>query len=148
MDKKLNRINTALVDNGKTNKWLAMQLGQDPARGRGIEKVGNGFKAAGLDEPQYEESCGGVITIIPRLSQMEGAVSGNDSENTQKSTQKRILEYLTLLPSLNRNDLSELIGVTPDTIKKHLATLQAKGLLRRVGGRKVGPLGSNNKDRR
>lgn len=31
MEKKLNRIKTALVDNGKTNKWLAEQLGKDPA---------------------------------------------------------------------------------------------------------------------
>ena len=27
-DRKLNRIKTALVDNGKTNKWLAEQLGK------------------------------------------------------------------------------------------------------------------------
>ena len=31
MDRKLNRIKTALVDNGKRNKWLAEQLGKDPA---------------------------------------------------------------------------------------------------------------------
>lgn len=31
MDRKLNRIKTALVDKGKTNKWLAEQLGKDPA---------------------------------------------------------------------------------------------------------------------
>ena len=31
MDRKLNRIKTALVDNGKTNKWIAAQLGKDPA---------------------------------------------------------------------------------------------------------------------
>ena len=31
MDRKLNRIKTALVDNGKTNKWLAEQLGKDQA---------------------------------------------------------------------------------------------------------------------
>ena len=30
-DRKLNRIKTALIDNGKTNKWLAEQLGKDPA---------------------------------------------------------------------------------------------------------------------
>ena len=30
MASKLNRIKTALVDNGKTNKWLAEQLGKDP----------------------------------------------------------------------------------------------------------------------
>ena len=31
MDRKLNLIKTALVDYGKTNKWLAEQLGKDPA---------------------------------------------------------------------------------------------------------------------
>lgn len=31
MDRKLNRIKTALVDNGKTNKRLAEQLEKDPA---------------------------------------------------------------------------------------------------------------------
>ena len=31
MDRKLNRIKTALVDNGKTNKWIAAQLGKAPA---------------------------------------------------------------------------------------------------------------------
>ena len=31
MGRKLNRIKTVLVDNGKTNKWLAVQLGKDPA---------------------------------------------------------------------------------------------------------------------
>lgn len=31
MDKKLNRIKTVLVDKGRSNKWLAEQLGKDPA---------------------------------------------------------------------------------------------------------------------
>lgn len=31
IDRKLNRIKTALIDNGKINKWLAEQLGKDPA---------------------------------------------------------------------------------------------------------------------
>lgn len=31
MERKLNRIKTALVDQGKTNKCLAEQLGKDPA---------------------------------------------------------------------------------------------------------------------
>lgn len=31
MDKKLNRIKVVLADSGKTNKWLAEQLGKDPA---------------------------------------------------------------------------------------------------------------------
>lgn len=31
MDRKLNRIKAALADKYKTNKWLAEQLGKDPA---------------------------------------------------------------------------------------------------------------------
>ena len=31
MDGKINRIKVMLVDNGKTNRWLATQLGKDPA---------------------------------------------------------------------------------------------------------------------
>lgn len=31
MERKINRIKVMLVDKGKTNKWLATQLGKDPA---------------------------------------------------------------------------------------------------------------------
>lgn len=31
MDKDINRIKVVLVENKKTNKWLAEQLGKDPA---------------------------------------------------------------------------------------------------------------------
>lgn len=31
MERKINRIKTMLVDKGKKNKWLATQLGKDPA---------------------------------------------------------------------------------------------------------------------
>ncbi|MBQ0086292.1 MAG: helix-turn-helix transcriptional regulator [Bacteroidales bacterium] len=31
MDRKLNRIKVMLVDKEKTNRWLATQLGKDPA---------------------------------------------------------------------------------------------------------------------
>ena len=31
MDRKLNRIKATLADKDKTNKWLAEQLGKDPA---------------------------------------------------------------------------------------------------------------------
>ena len=31
MDRNINRIKVMLVDRGKTNRWLATQLGKDPA---------------------------------------------------------------------------------------------------------------------
>lgn len=48
MDRKLNRIKTALVDNGKTNKWLAEQLDKDPAT------VNQTFRQAMLQETKQK----------------------------------------------------------------------------------------------
>lgn len=31
MDKRLNRIKVVLAEQGRTNKWLAQQIGKDPA---------------------------------------------------------------------------------------------------------------------
>ena len=31
MERKINRIKVMLAEKGKTNKWLAIQLGKDPA---------------------------------------------------------------------------------------------------------------------
>ena len=33
MERKINRIKVMLAEKGKTNKWLAAQLGKDPATG-------------------------------------------------------------------------------------------------------------------
>ena len=117
--------------------------------GRGIEKVDNDFKAAGLAEPQYEESCGGVVTIIPRRNQMEGTVSGNDSESNQKNVAVNVAEELTErqkeILSLVKEDctitsqkISQKNKVTARTIIEDMNKLQSLGILRRVGGRKTG----------
>ena len=31
MDKRLNRIKVVLAEQGRTNKWIAQQIGKDPA---------------------------------------------------------------------------------------------------------------------
>ena len=121
--------------------------------GRGIEKVDNGFKAAGLAEPQYEESCGGVVTIIPRRNQMEGAVSGNGSKSTQKNVavnvaeelterQKEMLEIMSsdvaVNVAVNTKFLAEHMGVNRKTIQRDLSVLQQNSLIRWEGSAKTG----------
>lgn len=109
--------------------------------GRGIQIIDQSFLQAGLPVPQYKEEGGGITTIIPRnRSTQEKGISTQEStqESTPKSTQKKVVEYLSIKPSLTRNDLADLIGVTPDAIKKHLSSLQRKGILRRVGSTKGG----------
>jgi len=39
---------------------------------------------------------------------------------------------------LTRDELADMIGVSPNAIKQHLAKLQKEKKLKRVGGRKAG----------
>lgn len=66
-------------------------------------------------------------------------------ETTQKTTQKtvgdttqKILEAMKADPSVSRNRLAEICGITPDGIKWQLKKLQNKGIIRRVGPDKGG----------
>jgi ATP-dependent DNA helicase RecG len=51
----------------------------------------------------------------------------------------KILEVIKGNNSFSRNEIAEALGnITPDGVKYHLSSLQKKGLLKRVGGRKEG----------
>ena len=57
---------------------------------------------------------------------------------TQKTTQAKILDYLSAEPSLTRRELAERTGITPDGIKYHLKKLKDAGAIRRVGSDRAG----------
>ena len=57
---------------------------------------------------------------------------------TRKTTQEKILSYLSSEPSLTRRELAERTGITPDGIKYHLKELKAAGAIRRVGSDRAG----------
>ena len=64
-----------------------------------------------------------------------------DWESTQeliKTTQEKILDEIRLHPETTRNRLAELIGVTPDAIKKQLDKLRAVGRIQHLGATKKG----------
>ena len=51
----------------------------------------------------------------------------------------KILEVINENNGFSRNEIAKTIGsITPDGVKYHLANLQKKGVLKRVGGRKEG----------
>ena len=60
------------------------------------------------------------------------------TQTTPKTTQARILTYLSAEPTLTRRELAERIGITPDGIKYHLGKLKAAGAIRRVGSDRAG----------
>ena len=59
-------------------------------------------------------------------------------KTTQKTTQEMIVELLTQNTHMTGNELAEHIGISRDAIKQHIGTLKRKGILKRVGGRKLG----------
>jgi len=58
-------------------------------------------------------------------------------DTTQKTTQK-ILRAIEENPSITREGLAGLLGITADGVKYHLDNLKKKGLIKRAGGRKEG----------
>lgn len=100
-----------------------------------IEKYGSGYirireEIAGYPTMQfeYEEMGNGYLVTL----------SYTEQKTTQKTTKECILDYLSVDKSMTREDLAIKIGVSSDTIKKHLADLQAQEKLQRIGGRKSG----------
>lgn len=108
--------------------------------GRGIQKVDDAFIAAGLSVPEYEESCGGIVTLIPRA-----AKDNNDPKDDPKDDPKQLSERQLFIlrcirekSSVTREELTQKMKVSEATVKRELLYLQNKGFIVRVGGRKDG----------
>ena len=61
-----------------------------------------------------------------------------NSTSTQETTAERIIEEIRKHPFTTREQLAEVIGITPDGIKKQLDKLKKAGKIRHVGATKKG----------
>lgn len=109
--------------------------------GLGYKKIMEGFKEAGMKQPEIELVDGGVKVTVWR--QNAGSdVTGNTTTQTTTQTatqtlsevQKSIITLIKENPSISRKELSARIGnITEDGIKYHIQRLQKMGVLRREG---------------
>jgi ATP-dependent DNA helicase RecG len=115
--------------------------------GRGIEKITDACKAAGLPEPIIEENSGGIaIELLKAEVRASGkrreSVGNEGSEKgSEKSSEKgseKIIGLLLQPPRLTIAELAVELEISTRAVEKHLKNLQVDGLLRRVGGRKEG----------
>ena len=58
--------------------------------------------------------------------------------STQETTAERIIAEIRKHPFTTRQQLAEVIGITPDGIKKQLDKLKKAGIIRHVGATKKG----------
>ena len=60
------------------------------------------------------------------------------TQETKASTQEIILSEMRKNPKITRNELAEIIGITPDGIKKQLDKLRKAGIIKHIGSTKAG----------
>lgn len=92
--------------------------------------------------PQLSNSSQGA-SGIPNIykAMQECGLPEHYPITTQKMSEMelKILEVIKGNRSLSRDKIAETLGnITSDGVKYHLSSLQKKGLLKRVGGRKEG----------
>lgn len=80
-----------------------------------------------------------IGTLWKQKSTQENKESTQEKEkSTQETTAERIIEEIRKNPFTTRKQLSEVIGITPDGIKKQLDKLKKAGKIRHVGATKKG----------
>ena len=111
--------------------------------GSGIRRIRDEMKNYGLEKPLIETGDTWFSIAFMRRPQ-DAALEGTTQKTTQETTQKtthtlsgktaqRILDAIRHKPGITRNELAEMVGLTPDGIKCHLRSLGRKGILRRIG---------------
>lgn len=120
---------------------VCYRVGYIDSWGRGIEKIANACKLAGLPAPFIEERTGGVAVELlkPQSAEKPGSKSASGKRRVSVGkTSSMILEACRENPSITIPEMAEQIGVTERSIQRNIQKLQADGSLRRLGGRKEG----------
>ena len=112
--------------------------------GLGYKKIMEGFKEAGMKQPEIELVDGGVRVTVWRRKACSDVTGDTTTQTTQTTTQtttqslsevqKTIIAIIEENPSISRREWSAMIGnITEDGIKYHTRKLQKMGVLRREG---------------
>ena len=115
------------------------RAGEIEAWGRGIQRVFQACREAGMPEPQLQVESGefwfGFPFSADYLANVGGQAAGKTTQKTtQKTNQKRILKVLRESPTASRRAIAEqLDDITENGVKYHLDRLKEAGLIRRVG---------------
>ena len=111
--------------------------------GRGINKICQGLKNAGLQEPKIDRHISGTLITIFRnvganVGVNVGANVGNISEVKLTERQLLILSTIKANPNATGKEMSETLLVTQRTIERDLSILQRVGIIRHIGSDKTG----------
>ena len=120
------------------------RAGYIEAWGRGIEKINNECKMAGVPAPKINYAFAGLmITFQAKGGEVSGKTPG---ETTQKTTQKarekareKIITILRENPLASRKEIAVILGdITEDGVKYQLNKMKKEKILERIGPAKGG----------
>jgi len=111
--------------------------------GRGIEKITDACKQAGLPEPIIVERTGGVAVELLKAQASEKTVSersgddfGTISERIRKefgTEPAKFFEIICQHPEYTAEQIAKKLGKTPRTIENYIAKLKKTGFITRRG---------------
>ncbi|MEW5948842.1 MAG: ATP-binding protein [Thermodesulfobacteriota bacterium] len=104
--------------------------------GRGIEKINNECKLAGVPAPEINYDFVGLM--ITFQTGIEGKTHIETREKTRVKTREKILRLILEDPSISTEEMSERIGITKKGIEWQIMRLKRDGILQRIGPAKGG----------
>ena len=116
-NKDINRLKVVLAEKKRTGKWLAEQLNKDQAT---VSKW-----CTTNAQPSLE-----MLLKIAEVLEVD--------VKELSDRQYLMLRFITLDDTITIDEMMQKMKVSPITVKRDLADLQAKGIIAREGGRKNG----------
>lgn len=122
---------------------VCYRVGYIDSWGRGIEKIIDACRQAGLPEPIIVERTGGIAVELMKSQAFEKAVSESSrddfvtiSERIRKefgSEPAKAFEIISQNPEFTAEQIAEKLGKTPRTIETYTAKLKKAGIIIRKG---------------
>jgi len=112
--------------------------------GRGIDKIRNGLREAGMPEPSFKEHCGGLLVTIPRSRVFSDLIKGDPQNDPQNDTQKLTSRQVAILAMVGQDiyvtasTMSKMLNASLSTIRREIRTLNKLGFLQYAGSSKDG----------
>ena len=115
---------------------LLQRIGYVEKAGTGILRMKKAMKDMGLKEPQIDITGFFTITFYPYRK--VGEKYPEKYPEKINKTQEEILSIIKSNPLISRQEIASKLGLSLEAIKKSIATLKAKNILKRKGADKGG----------
>ncbi len=111
---------------------VCYRVGYIDSWGRGIEKITDACKQAGLPDPIIVERTGGIAVEL--IKPQAGSQSSGQLGNQLGNTKERILAEMKSNPKISGVKLAEILEISTTAIEKNIKQLRDNGLIKRIGG--------------